>query len=202
WGKSAGSSCKFNLIATWDTGVYWCESTEGETSNSINITVTAEPVILQSPALPVTEGSDVTLSCQSVRPLSPDLSAAFYKDGAFIGAEPTHHMTIHHVNKSNEGPYSCKISGHMSPSSWITVTEAPPTSSSAPPPDTASLWLVVILLRHLVVICPYFISTVVMVTLYRQRATGKDPPVSMATAEQRLVEDRNDIMVVTTEHHF
>uniref|UniRef100_A0A3B4T5I5 Ig-like domain-containing protein n=1 Tax=Seriola dumerili TaxID=41447 RepID=A0A3B4T5I5_SERDU len=121
WGRSAGSSCNISFIVSLDSGVYWCESREGATSNSINITVTGGAVILQSPVLPVMEGHDVTLHCKTKTPPS-NLPAAFYKDGSLI-KETTGHMTIHHVDKSDEGLYSCDITGHgESPRSWITVT--------------------------------------------------------------------------------
>ncbi|XP_056224952.1 low affinity immunoglobulin gamma Fc region receptor II-like [Seriola aureovittata] len=131
WGKSAGSSCSIGFTFPGDSGVYWCESREGATSNSISITVTGGAVILQSPVLPVMEGHDVTLHCKTKTPPS-NLPAAFYKDGSLI-TETTGHMTIHHVDKSDEGLYSCDIRGHgESPPSWITVTGNPPT----PPPPT------------------------------------------------------------------
>ncbi|XP_023270283.1 Fc receptor-like protein 5 [Seriola lalandi dorsalis] len=121
WGRSAGSSCNISYIVPQDSGVYWCESGEGATSNSISITVTGGAVILQSPVLPVMEGHDVTLHCKTKTPPS-NLPAAFYKDGSLI-TETTGHMTIHHVDKSDEGLYSCDIRGHgESPRSWITVT--------------------------------------------------------------------------------
>ncbi|XP_072233005.1 uncharacterized protein [Leuresthes tenuis] len=208
WGKPAGSSCINSMMLQWDSGVYWCESREGAASNSINLTVTGGSVILQSPVLPVMEGDDVTLSCQTKTP-PPNLPAAFYKDGSFIRAEPTGHMTLHPVTRSDEGLYSCTISSHgESPPSWLSVTapptsEAPPTSA-APPPASSSLHLVFRLLRHLLVFCPYFISTLLMVSLYRHRATGSGRPVSMAMtrpsqAVQGLDKDFDD---VTTEHRF
>ncbi|XP_022625063.1 Fc receptor-like B [Seriola dumerili] len=121
WGRSAGSSCNISFTLPGDSGVYWCESREGATSNSISITVTGGAVILQSPVLPVMEGHDVTLHCKTKTPPS-NLPAAFYKDGSLI-KETTGHMTIHHVDKSDEGLYSCDIRGHgESPPSWITVT--------------------------------------------------------------------------------
>ncbi|KAF3698274.1 Fc receptor-like protein 5 [Channa argus] len=122
WGKSSSSLCNMSYMDPQDSGVYWCESTEGSTSNSITITVTGGAVILQSPVLPVMEGHDVSLHCQTKRPPSK-LPADFYKDGSLIRTEPTGHMTIHHVTKSDEGLYKCHISSHgESPPSWIYVT--------------------------------------------------------------------------------
>ncbi|XP_044040167.1 low affinity immunoglobulin gamma Fc region receptor II-like isoform X1 [Siniperca chuatsi] len=244
WGRSAGSSCNISYVLPLDSGVYWCESREGATSNTISITVTDGSVILQSPVLPVMEGHDVTLHCKPKTPPS-DRPAAFYKDGSLISTEPTGHMTIHHVSKSDEGLYKCHISRHgESPPSWISVTggilstgkptttvrppspTTPPTSaappptstppiyvppppvSTAPPPASAPLQLVFRLVCHLVVFCPYCISTVLMVSLYRHRPTGNDLPVSMVMtpptqAEQGLDDDYDDVITAdTTEHHF
>uniref|UniRef100_A0A3P8NGN5 Ig-like domain-containing protein n=1 Tax=Astatotilapia calliptera TaxID=8154 RepID=A0A3P8NGN5_ASTCA len=108
-----GSSCVISHIVLLDSGVYWCESREGPISGS---------VILQSPVLPVMEGDDVTLLCKT-KTTPSNLPAAFYKDGSLIRKQPTGHMTIQHVSRSDEGLYKCDISGHgESPSSWITVT--------------------------------------------------------------------------------
>ncbi|XP_049424292.1 Fc receptor-like B isoform X1 [Epinephelus fuscoguttatus] len=235
WGRSAGSSCIISVTVPWDSGVYWCESREGATSKSITISVTGGSVILQSPVLPVMEGHDVTLHCKTKT--SSNLPAAFYKDGSFIRTEPAGHMTIRHVTRSDEGLYKCDITGHgESPPSWLTVTgtptttappptltlptsAAPPTSaaltsdvapptSPAPPPDSGLLHLVFTVLYYLVVFCPYFISTFIMVSLYRQRPTGNDLSVSMVMtpptqAEQGLEDDYDDVITaVTTEHHF
>ncbi|KAM9335745.1 uncharacterized protein ABDE67_020752 [Symphorus nematophorus] len=148
WGESAGSSCNISFITTWDSGVYWCESREGASSNSINITVTGGSVVLQSPVLPVMEGHDVTLTCKTKHPHS-NLTAAFYKDGSLIRTEPTGHMTIQHVSRSDEGLYKCHSSSDgESPPSWISVTgkltttsppltpSTPGSSSPPPPPPT------------------------------------------------------------------
>uniref|UniRef100_A0A3Q3LN64 Ig-like domain-containing protein n=1 Tax=Mastacembelus armatus TaxID=205130 RepID=A0A3Q3LN64_9TELE len=122
WGTSAGSSCKISYIFPWDSGVYWCESREGATSQSINITVSGKmTVILQSPVLPVMEGENITLICRTQT--SSDLPADFYKHGSLIIHRPTGHVTILHVSKADEGVYRCNIRGHgESPPSWISVT--------------------------------------------------------------------------------
>uniref|UniRef100_A0AAZ1Y5Y0 Ig-like domain-containing protein n=1 Tax=Oreochromis aureus TaxID=47969 RepID=A0AAZ1Y5Y0_OREAU len=179
WGKPAGStnsSCNISYIFTLDSGVYWCESREGPISNMVNLTVTGGSVILQSPVLPVMEGDDVTLLCKT-NTTGSNLPAAFYKDGVFIGNQSTGHMIIQHVSRSDEGLYKCGISGHgESPSSWITVKRKPmtanPPTSGAPHPNSSHLHSDFALMRYLLVFCPYFISTLLMVSLYRQRATG------------------------------
>ncbi|AWO97331.1 putative Fc receptor-like protein 5-like [Scophthalmus maximus] len=122
WGRPADSSCFINYPVPLDSGVYWCESREGGASDSVNITVTDQPVILQSPVRPVAEGHDVTLHCKTTTP-SHDPTADFYKDGALVRAEPTGHMTIHHVSKSDQGFYTCAVGGlGPSPPAWISVT--------------------------------------------------------------------------------
>ncbi|XP_047242434.1 Fc receptor-like protein 5 [Girardinichthys multiradiatus] len=141
WGEPAGSSCSISLMFLFDTGVYWCESREGAASSSIHLTVSGGSVILQSPVLPVMEGDDVTLSCQTKT--SSNLPAAFIKDGSLIRTESAGHMTLHHVTSSDEGLYKCNISGHgESPSSWISVSEkntmTPPPASTSPPPTSTS----------------------------------------------------------------
>uniref|UniRef100_A0AAX7UGW2 Ig-like domain-containing protein n=1 Tax=Astatotilapia calliptera TaxID=8154 RepID=A0AAX7UGW2_ASTCA len=142
WGKPAGSSCNISYTDTVDSGVYWCESREGPISNMVNLTVTGGSVILQSPVLPVMEGDDVTLLCKT-KTTPSNLPAAFYKDGSLIRKQPTGHMTIQHVSRSDEGLYKCDISGHgESPSSWITVTgedTTTPPPTSTPPPRSTSL---------------------------------------------------------------
>ncbi|XP_047241839.1 Fc receptor-like protein 5 [Girardinichthys multiradiatus] len=121
WGEPAGSTYNMSYLYPSDTGVYWCESREGAASSSIQLTVSGGSVILQSPVLPVMEGDDVTLSCQTKT--SSNLPAAFIKDGSLIRTEPAGHMTLHHVTSSDEGLYKCNISGHgESPSSWISVS--------------------------------------------------------------------------------
>ncbi|XP_030610023.1 low affinity immunoglobulin gamma Fc region receptor II-like [Archocentrus centrarchus] len=204
WGRWSDSSCKISMTLPWDSGVYWCESREGAISNMVNLTVTGGSVILQSPVLPVMEGDDVTLLCQT-KTTPSNLPAAFYKDGSLIRKQPTGHMTIQHVSRSDEGLYKCDISGHgESPSSWITVTAQPTTTAlpitTALTSESSFLQPELRPLFHLVVFCPYVISTLLMVSLYRRRATVVTAPP--AQAGKRSAEDFYDIEAVTSEHHL
>uniref|UniRef100_A0A8C4GGV8 Ig-like domain-containing protein n=1 Tax=Dicentrarchus labrax TaxID=13489 RepID=A0A8C4GGV8_DICLA len=118
---STGSSCTIINVYPDDSGEYWCEDGERKRSNSINITVTAGSVILESPALPVMEGKTVTLSCRN-KTTSSNLTAGFYKDGLLMGSSSTGEMIIHSVSRSDEGLYKCKISGAgESAESWLAV---------------------------------------------------------------------------------
>ncbi|XP_024120319.2 protein turtle-like, partial [Oryzias melastigma] len=141
WGSGDGLFCEIDYLVPWDSGVYWCESRGGGASSMVvNISVSGGSVILQSPVLPVMEGHDLTLSCQSKTPPS-NPSAAFYKDGSLIRTEPTGHMTLQHVSRSDEGLYKCHIRDHgESPSSWISVSEKPSTTS-APSSPPLHIWL-------------------------------------------------------------
>nr|XP_033932737.1 Fc receptor-like A isoform X2 [Pseudochaenichthys georgianus] len=215
WGTSDVSSCNVSYTDPVDSGEYWCESTGGSTSDSITITVSGGSVILQSPALPVMEGDDVTLTCRTK--MADNLLAEFYKDGVSIRTEPDGHMTLLHVSRSDEGLYTCRVQGKESPWSRLSVsgkpptttrpptssfstTMDPPTASSAPP--ASSLHLVFRVICHLVVFCPYCISTFLMVSIYRERARGSDP-TPPTHAEQGLDDDYDDVMsAVTTEHQF
>nr|XP_020516594.1 low affinity immunoglobulin gamma Fc region receptor II-a-like [Labrus bergylta] len=105
---STRSSCTMKTVYLDDNGQYWCESGDRKTSDIIYITVTAGPVILESP-LSVVEGEDVTLRCRNKT--TSHNPADFYKDGRLIGRSFTENMTIHGVTKRDEGLYKCTISG-------------------------------------------------------------------------------------------
>ncbi|XP_038164520.1 low affinity immunoglobulin gamma Fc region receptor II-like [Cyprinodon tularosa] len=121
WGTRNGSTCNITYANPLDSGVYWCSSSREGAASGINLTITGGSVILQSPVLPVMEGDDVTLSCLT-KTTPSNLPAAFYKDGSLIRTESKGNMTLHHVNRSDEGLYRCNIRGHgESNSSWISV---------------------------------------------------------------------------------
>ncbi|XP_054912074.1 Fc receptor-like protein 4 [Poeciliopsis prolifica] len=107
WAIPGESSCTIEDAYPTDTGVYWCQSKQGECSNRVNLTVVEGSVILESPSYPVFKGENVTLGC-SHKEEDDDIStsnfeAAFYKDDVFIGKDKQGKMTI----KAEEGFYKC-----------------------------------------------------------------------------------------------
>ncbi|XP_024231029.2 low affinity immunoglobulin gamma Fc region receptor II-a-like [Oncorhynchus tshawytscha] len=168
WGFNHGSNYVIKTAKTSDSGVYWCESRSGQCSNAVNFTVHGGAVILESPALPVTEGDSVTLRCRhedkKTKDTSSNLTADFYKDGSLIRTEMTGEMTIPAVSKSNEGLYKCNNSEGESPESWMTVTGPGPVWSISLPR----------LLCSLLVVSPYLLVTIVLlVKFHRRRAQGE-----------------------------
>ncbi|XP_038587714.1 Fc receptor-like protein 5 [Micropterus salmoides] len=126
------STCSITNIYPEDSGEYWCETGEEKRSNSVNITVTAGSVILESPALPVMEGEALTLQCRDKK-TSSNLTADFYKDGRLIRSSSTGDMTIHTVSVSDEGLYKCNITDvGESAESWLAVRALHSTSETHP----------------------------------------------------------------------
>ncbi|XP_041821684.1 Fc receptor-like protein 5 [Chelmon rostratus] len=114
-------TCTIGYAFVSDSGGYWCEGEGGEKSNTVNITVTAGSVILESPVLPVMEGDTVTLQCRN-KMTSSNLMVDFYKDGLQIGNSSTGNLTIESVFKSDDGLYKCSISrAGESPESRLAV---------------------------------------------------------------------------------
>lgn len=183
------SSC--NITAAFpatDSGAYWCETGPGETSNTVNITVTAGSVILDSPVLPVVEGHHVTLSCRykSAHVLMTD----FYKDGLLIGSSSTGNLSLHTVSRSDEGLYKCDVRGSgESPQSWLTV-RAPPSGQDIQA-SPAFLLPVSMLLRHLVVAAPYLLSTILLGFVYRDRARALRVTKARPTSDDVIMEMAN-----------
>lgn len=69
-------------------------------------------MILESPIEPVMEGNTVTIRCshrgEDEYNSKSEFSAAFYKDGVFMGKGDSGTMTFPAVSKSDEGFYKCK----------------------------------------------------------------------------------------------
>ncbi|XP_076019380.1 low affinity immunoglobulin gamma Fc region receptor III-A-like isoform X2 [Genypterus blacodes] len=109
WEKSTGP-CTIENALILDSGEYWCQATEGQQrSNTITVKISTGLVILESPALPVTEGESVTLLCRKRK--TRNLTADFFKDGFHAATSATGEMTIQNVAKSDEGLYKCWIEG-------------------------------------------------------------------------------------------
>ncbi|XP_030285620.1 Fc receptor-like protein 5 [Sparus aurata] len=140
WGIPGESSCIIESAYPSDTGVYWCESKQRGSSNTVSFTVTDDILILESPILPVMEGDMVALSClykeEDQVEITTNFSAVFYKDDVFIGTEPAGKMILRDVSKSHEGSYKCGHSRHgKSLQSLLTVkVHQPENNSTATPP--------------------------------------------------------------------
>ncbi|XP_018558906.1 low affinity immunoglobulin gamma Fc region receptor II isoform X3 [Lates calcarifer] len=167
WGStSLGSTCIIGSTYPSDSGVYWCESVDGEQSNGVNITITDRDVILESPALPVSQGAAMTLRCKAEANSNHVFN--FYKDEHLISSSSTGEMTIPSVSKADEGLYKCNISGGgESAASWLAV-EASPSPSASPPAASCSV-SVFRLLCHVLVGTPYLVSTILLGLIYRDR---------------------------------
>ncbi|XP_066500491.1 carcinoembryonic antigen-related cell adhesion molecule 5-like [Hoplias malabaricus] len=152
-----GFTCNISSLSTSDTGVYWCQSESGESSDPVNITVHNGAVILKSPVHSVSEGYSLSLRCLNRSTNSSLLPADFYKDGVLLQKQTRGELTIHKVSKSEEGLYHCKHPEKGgSPRSWISVRESPSS--------------VLRVLSSLMAVTPYLITSIVLgVKCYRAR---------------------------------
>ncbi|XP_066537344.1 basement membrane-specific heparan sulfate proteoglycan core protein-like [Hoplias malabaricus] len=157
-----GSTCNISSLSSSHTGVYWCESESGESSNPLKITVHYGSVILESPVHPVNEGESLTLRCL-YRDTKPSvLTADFYKDGSLLQNQTTAEMTIHTVSQSDEGLYHCKHSQKgESPKSWVSVRGET---------ESSSIISVLSVLSSVMAVSPYLLVSIVLgVKCYRAR---------------------------------
>ncbi|XP_026225369.1 high affinity immunoglobulin gamma Fc receptor I-like isoform X2 [Anabas testudineus] len=135
WDTSA-STCIINPAYSRYSGTYWCENKEGKRSDAVNITITGDSVILESPVRPVLEGSSVILRCKKRKNASISI-ADFYKDGIYIKTGYKGEITIINVSVSDEGLYKCNISGvGESPESQLSVEVYKDTHTEQNPSST------------------------------------------------------------------
>ncbi|MED6290778.1 hypothetical protein CHARACLAT_016924 [Characodon lateralis] len=129
--KRNDSTCVFDNLYEYDSGVYWCESEAGERSNEVTITVTDGELILESPEHPVCEGENLTLHCRARTSFSN--RTHFYKSKELIGSSSMGNFTIQSVSKSDEGLYKCNASGlGESEERWLAVRGCSPLTPTAP----------------------------------------------------------------------
>ncbi|KAM8898247.1 uncharacterized protein AB9W97_009247 isoform 4-T5 [Spinachia spinachia] len=164
WGAaSSGSSCVIRNTYPSDTGGYWCESSDGNRSNVVHITITDRAVLLESPALPVSVGAAVTLRCVA-QATSPTRTFHFHKDGRLVASSSAGILTLPRASRSDRGLYACSVPrGGQSLGSWLEV------QGSLPPPPAASWSLSVPrLVVHLLVGAPYLLSTILLGLVCRE----------------------------------
>nr|XP_015832234.2 Fc receptor-like protein 5 isoform X2 [Nothobranchius furzeri] len=201
WGQaSSGSSCLIKNTYPTDTGVYWCESDMGERSNSINITITDRPVILESPTLPVSEGAAVTLRCKAATNPS---KYNFFKDGRSISSNSSGELIIQSASKSDEGLYSCSVVGlGESLESWMVVSgdrkhlqvelilkNESPSTAPLPSPSASGSPPVLRVLSHLVVGTPYLVSTILLGLIYRDRRRAAQRVMDQRGSQDVIMEN-------------
>ncbi|XP_030579228.1 uncharacterized protein LOC115775849 [Archocentrus centrarchus] len=222
FGRLDGSSCVLDFKTTF-TANCWCETSSGQKSNDVSVSVSDKGVILEIPALPVIRGSDVTLSCRQIN--GDTVAAYFFMSGRLLGSGYKEHI-ISNVQQVNEGLYWCAtdLTG-PSPQSFLRVRGPPTTSvrsfirprhmetipststlppppcptdsSSPPPPPPSSCVSSFRIVFHLLVFCPYFITTGLLLSICLDRtsamSSGNTPAVTMGMTQ--LAEDNYDITV-------
>ncbi|XP_069374662.1 Fc receptor-like protein 5 [Paralichthys olivaceus] len=190
-----GSSCSISDLSSSDSGVYWCETSDGQKSQQVNISVQDDQVILQIPALPVCTGSDVTLCCRN---RSWDCEAAyFFRDESHLLSEKKVEWIFRDVRQTDEGNYRCSIDLYHSPHSWLRVAAPPPPPSPPPPPPPHPS--VFRLFCLLVVVCLFCICSVIMMSMCCSRMTGNKSAVSMEMTP--CVEEYDYITDDVITHH-
>ncbi|XP_034532684.1 uncharacterized protein LOC117807479 isoform X2 [Notolabrus celidotus] len=219
WGSIQASSCIITEAYQWNSGVYWCESPSGETSSAVNITVTDNNVILESPLHPVMEGESVTLRCTTQSNSSSLQASSFMKDRSRFHEAITGQITIPAASKSDEGLYMCVITDvGASTESWLSVrgvteqktrateqakeeegagqpTEGSiPNVTEAPDVSAAPPLSVFRVMCHLATGAPYLLSTILLGLIYRDTNKGVGVCASAAQAAQETTNNDDVLM--------
>nr|XP_043878474.1 histone H3.v1-like [Solea senegalensis] len=117
------------------SGLYWCETSGGQRSDQVNISVVPPdmPLILEIPALPVMAGSEVTLRCRTKNGSTP--AAYFFRNDVHVRVKTAaEQLTLSKVQQSDEGFYSCSTDMlGSSPQSWLRVKGPSPITVNTPP---------------------------------------------------------------------
>ncbi|TKS93366.1 Fc receptor-like protein 5 [Collichthys lucidus] len=182
-------SCTIEPTFERHSGEYWCEDAEGQTSGVLNISVTAGSVILDFPARPVIEGSDVILHCRKEESQSKHI-ADFYKDDSHLMTSYENNIIIQNVSKSDEGLYKCRISGAgESPESRLTVLTQSKSAYEEPPSHSVSsnlfslLWIFGLVALLLWIMGQLHDSKHRVCIFKSEQLTVKPPDLSVPTSE-------------------
>ncbi|XP_027866470.1 neural cell adhesion molecule 1-like [Xiphophorus couchianus] len=135
WGSQTSSTCTISTLKKTDSGVYWCESRHRDSSHTVNITVTIGQVVLIGPVLPVTEGDDITLTCQHKS--APGSNTEFFKDGSKMASEGG--LILRNVSRAHEGGYTCRVNGVSSETSWLLIKDVSKPASLSVSPDSSQV---------------------------------------------------------------
>ncbi|MGH0180478.1 UNVERIFIED_CONTAM: hypothetical protein FKN15_004183 [Acipenser sinensis] len=108
YSRRDGDSCTIRNTWYYNSGVYWCESASGQKrSNAVNLTVSYEWVILQTPPQPVFEGDTLNLRCCIYDGHKP-ARVVFYKDNKELQSQTGTKLSLDRASKSDEGSYKCR----------------------------------------------------------------------------------------------
>uniref|UniRef100_A0AAZ1XES8 Immunoglobulin domain-containing protein n=1 Tax=Oreochromis aureus TaxID=47969 RepID=A0AAZ1XES8_OREAU len=176
--EMSGSLCVLDRNSSY-SGTFWCESSSGQQSDEVSISVSEKGVILEIPALPVRPGSDVTLQCK--KKTGETVPSFFFMNGRLLGSKAEH--VIPNVRHSDEGLYWCASNTFgSSPQSFLRVRGSPITTLRK-------------VICHLLVFCQYCICTILLLSICCSRSSGNKQVVSMETPLD--VDEHDD----TTEHY-
>ncbi|GLD71256.1 sialoadhesin-like protein [Lates japonicus] len=203
WGILTSSTCEMTSVKPASSGVYWCESKHRQSSNAVSITITDDSDLVFLTVSPdssqLSEYENLSLSC------GDNSSSHGWRIKRFPHAgDPSNHKVSSYGDTwetlTSSGCSFTLIKKSVSAVYWYTPSSHPESA-----PSELRLLRVI---RYMVVISPYLVSTVLMVSKYRRRPTERTSPVSMTTPppteddERPDRESNDDTADVTTEHHF
>ncbi|XP_029992645.1 low affinity immunoglobulin gamma Fc region receptor II-like isoform X3 [Sphaeramia orbicularis] len=197
FGRMDGSFCVVDGLTPGNSGVYWCETSSGQQSDQVSITVTDFSVILDIPALPVEKGSDVTLRC--IDRGGSTLKAEFIKNSRTLTSVPVEEWTIPVDHLSDEDQYSCYVPlAGESPSSSLRVkvstTSDPTTSSSDPGSSLGSGSLSGTTISVIIAVVSLVVLVLILVLLLWKKHKGdsdSSPPVDVTYADVTIAQAAN-----------
>uniref|UniRef100_A0A096M6D4 Ig-like domain-containing protein n=1 Tax=Poecilia formosa TaxID=48698 RepID=A0A096M6D4_POEFO len=182
WGKLNGSTCSISYIFNTTSGKNTCSSLwicKQTVSTLLTKNMAGLTKSINIRKISIRASFLITLKCfrslltQLVCCWIILLPAEFIKVGVFLNMAATKVKTGHLFSCSQPAFLSDQIKvTRAKVNTRITFkykpTVAPPTSK-APPPASNPFQLLLTVMRHLLVLCPYIISTLLFVSLYQHR---------------------------------